>query len=142
MLIEPSREQHVRVKQAIAEADYGITDADIMNDLYGRRKDCVVLPNRKYALLSSEFRKKNHDAYLGKGTKWDAQKVFEEAKVVSFSDNKLGRPWEAQWEDVKDYMPDCGGRQDCAERNIWTMLYSNYWKKAKVCSLSGDVIID
>ena len=133
MLIEPSREENERVRKAIDKAPYGVYDMEIMNDLYGRKEDCVVLPHRKYALLSGEFRAKNHDAYLGKGVKWDAKQVWDEAKIVHFSDHPLKKPWEAQWEDVKDYQPDCEDDGNCVARDIWLTLYSDYWKKAKVC---------
>lgn len=80
MLLEPSMTEYRRVQQAIKNAVFGEYDMEIMNKLYGRRKDCVVMPHRQYALLSGEFRSKRHSQYMGKD-KWDPSAVFE----VSFS---------------------------------------------------------
>jgi hypothetical protein len=132
MLLEPSREEFQRVKAAIDDAKFGEYDMEIMNKLYGRRKDCIVLPHRKYALLSGEFRRKTHNQYMD-GEPWDAKAAFDEAKLIHFSDDPLDKPWMAKWDDVKRFMPDCEENGDCQARNIWLTLYSDYWKRAKVC---------
>lgn len=131
MLLEPSQTEFHRVQEEIAGAAFGVYDMEIMNKLYGRRKDCVVLPHRKYALLSGEFRRKTHRQYMGDDA-WDAKAVFDEAKIIHFSDDPLAKPWDAQWEDVKDYQPACDEQGDCQARDIWLTLYSDYWKRAKV----------
>jgi len=131
MVLEPSIPEFNRVKKAIDDADFGVYDMEIMNKLYGRRENCVVLPHRNYALLSGEFRRKTHRQYMGDDT-WDAKAVFDDAKIIHFSDHPLPKPWDAQWEEVKDFQPACDAKGDCQARDIWLTLYSDYWKRAQV----------
>lgn len=131
MLLEPSNKDFDLVKKEIENADFGVYDMEIMNKLYGRRKDCVVLPHRKYALLSGEFRRKTHRQYMGDDT-WNARDAFDEAKLIHFSDDPLPKPWAAQWEEVKDHQPKCEKNGNCDARDIWLTLYSDYWTRAQV----------
>lgn len=134
MLIEPSALAFERVKKEIQTAEYGIYDMDIVNDLYW--DDCVVIPHRKYNLLTGEFRNKDHTKYLGK-EKWDPVVVIQEAKFIHFSDYPVAKPWLLpDWRDVERAQPDCGvdkkGEEDCQARYIWLDLYEDFKERRKV----------
>jgi hypothetical protein len=113
-------------------------DMEIMNERY--EESALVLPHRRYALRTAEFRHHDHTDYLGDADeKWDAEKVYKEAKVVHFSDYPLPPPWFA-WPlgSVTEMQPDCGGNQErsCAERRIWIDLYQDFRQRRKdVCKL-------
>jgi len=137
MVITPSTEEFTRVEQAVVKATDGVYDMEIMNSLYGN--DCVVLPHQKYALLTGEFRKDDHSAYLGSdGAKWDAGIVRSEAKYVHFSDDPLPKPWmKHKAKDWDNMRPLCetgiDGKVDCRSRDIWGEFYDDFKIKRKVC---------
>jgi hypothetical protein len=85
-----------RVAAAISEAGPDDYDMDILNRLY--RDSALVLPHRRNALLTGEFRSKMHSRYLGSRVEdWDPAKILAEAKLVHFSDwpvPKVGRPFQ------------------------------------------------
>ncbi|KAJ4348280.1 uncharacterized protein N0V89_009652 [Didymosphaeria variabile] len=65
---------------------------ELVNDRF--EQSAMVLPHRPYALLTGEFRRSNHSAYLGNTFEaWDPEKVLKEAKLVHFSDWPLPKPW-------------------------------------------------
>lgn len=116
-------------------------DMDLLNHRFGA--SAMVLPHRKYALLSAEFRNKDHSAYLGtiNGPRarhskydWNPDKIINEASLVHFSDWPLPKPW-IMWphEGLAEMQPDCDGDKSgsCAERDIWKGLYTNFRKKRK-----------
>ncbi|PBP21639.1 hypothetical protein BUE80_DR007474 [Diplocarpon rosae] len=106
MLIQPSAYEFSRVEDAIKEARLGVYDMEIVNKLYGR--DCVVLPHRRYALLTGEFRAVDHSKWLEAGSEvWDPEEVRREANFVHFSDDPLPKPWLAEEKKIRLYEPDC-----------------------------------
>ncbi|KAH7110089.1 glucose N-acetyltransferase 1 [Dendryphion nanum] len=113
-------------------------DMELMNERFGAH--AMVLPHRPYALLSGEFRAKNHTAYLGNpAEEWSAEKAYAEAKLVHFSDWPLPKPW-IMWplEGLAEIQPDCSGSRQgsCAERRIWKGLYEDFRRRRKdVCRL-------
>lgn len=113
-------------------------DMELINERF--EDSAMVLPHRPYALLSSEFRRNEHDVYLGDPKeKWDAEKVFQEAKLVHFSDWPLPKPW-VMWstQAVEETQPDCGGSHQgsCAERRIWKHLYDDFrHRRRDICKL-------
>ena len=88
MLIQPSAHDFARVEAAITNAKPDEYDMEIINKLYNR--SAMVLPHRRYALLSGELKKgriEDHTAYLGdQDEEWDVQREWHEAKYVHFSD--------------------------------------------------------
>ena len=78
-------------------ADDTTWDDDLLDDRF--RASALVLPHRPYLLQSSEFRQKDHDAYMGSfnGPKnqpeWNAEVEVKKAKVVHFNDYPLPKPW-------------------------------------------------
>jgi hypothetical protein len=113
-------------------------DMELINERF--EDSAMVLPHRPYALLTGEFRKHDHAAYLGnKDELWDAEKVYSEAKLVHFSDWPLPKPW-IMWptEGLEEMQPDCGGSHvgTCAERKIWKHLYDDFrMRRRDVCKL-------
>lgn len=113
-------------------------DMELVNDRF--EHSALVLPHRPYALLTGEFRRHNHSAYLGNTfEEWDPQKVLKEAKLVHFSDWPLPKPW-IMWpaEGLAEVQPDCGGSHEgtCAERRIWKGLYNDFRERRRdVCRL-------
>lgn len=97
----------------------------------------MILPHRKYDLLTGEFRKKDseHQAYLGnKWEKWDADKVLAEASFLHFSDWPMPKPWIGASAKVKgEAIPKCeGGSQNCKEKVAWEGFYEDFAKRRKV----------
>lgn len=113
-------------------------DMELVNDRF--EDSALVLPHRPYALLTGEFRLKNHSAYLGNTFEaWDADKAIKEAKLVHFSDWPLPKPW-IMWpvEGLAEIQPDCGGSHEgtCAERKIWKHLYDDFRvRRRTICRL-------
>ena len=85
MLIKPSAEDFSKVEKAIKNAKPDEYDMDIMNSLYSGED--LAHPSASFLnLLSGEFRRRDHTAYLGSGSnKWDPDQALSEAKFLHFS---------------------------------------------------------
>lgn len=138
VLIEPSEFEFQRILKAFDSRSSHDFDMEIVNNLYG--SDCIVIPHRKYDLLTGEFRAKEHRKYLGSQEEtWDPQKVLDEAKFVHFSDWPLLKPWlpheKAQEEKLQ---PECHATNaglDCRDREIWLGLYADFVRRRKICDI-------
>lgn len=116
----------------------GMYDMELVNNRFA--SSALVLPHRPYALLTAEFRNKDHFAYLGTANgphtakqAWNAEQVLAEAKLVHFSDWPLPKPW-MTWpeEGLLEMQPDCeSSRQSCPERDIWKRLYIDFRERRK-----------
>jgi hypothetical protein len=153
MLVEPDRRELPAMMEILrqwqAKADYSKSkkyDMDLLNHRFSL--STTTLPHRPYAMLSAEFRNRDHSAYLGtaneqKGEtieKWDPEKALKEAKLVHFSDWPLPKPW-IMWpnDGLVEMQPDCGGdyTSECKEREIWKKLYEDFRKRRKkLCKIS------
>jgi hypothetical protein len=113
-------------------------DMELINERF--EDSALVLPHRPYALLTGEFRRHDHDTYLGgPEEKWDAEKVLKEAKLVHFSDWPLPKPW-IMWptQGLEEMQPDCGGSHEgsCPERRIWKNIYDDFrHRRRDICKL-------
>ena len=144
MLIEPSDFEFQRILGAVSHRTSREFDMDNVNELYG--ESCVVIPHRRYNLLTGEFRSSEHHKYLSsKEEAWDPQKVIDEAKYVHFSDWPLPKPWmphsDAQ---ILEMQPDCRELekvQDCRDREVWLSLYADFKERRRVSpiTLSTDL---
>ena len=144
MVIQPSVPEFERFRTRIdAGGDDMVVqahrfDVQIVNERF--EESALVLPHRPYALITREFARHNHSAYLGDpDEKWDAEKVYKEAKLVHFSDGRLPPPW-VMWpqKGLEEMQPDCGGSHEgtCAERRIWKQLYDDFrLRRRNVCKL-------
>jgi hypothetical protein len=135
-VIEPSKYQFERVLQAFRQRRESAFDMEILNDLYAQ--DCIIIPHRQYDLLTGEFRKTEHQRYLGSTTEqWDAEKVLKEAKYVHFSDWPYPKPWKSESEVERlRLQPKCyksqPGKQDCTDRMIWNEIYREFRERRRV----------
>jgi len=138
VLIQPSVQEFKRVEDAINNAKGGDFDMEIVNDLYG--KDCMILPHRKYDLLTGEFRSQGtHKSYLGNEyEKWDPEVMLKEAKFLHFSDWPMPKPWISASPNVQEStQPKCetiDGKEDCRAREMWNGFYSDFKARKKVHS--------
>ncbi|WAO89050.1 Glucose N-acetyltransferase 1 [Fusarium falciforme] len=138
VLIEPSDVEFKRIQDKIQAASGDDYDMEIVNYLY--RESALVLPHRRYDLLTGEFRGDNHSKYLGSDVEvWDPAAAYSEAKLVHFSDWPLPKPWLPTPEDVRiKIQPDCKntteGIEDCTARIIWNSFYTDFkTKREEVC---------
>ncbi|KAK3326004.1 glycosyltransferase family 8 protein [Apodospora peruviana] len=148
MVLQPSAVELARITDAISHAGAGDYDMEIVNKLYG--DSALVLPHRRYGLLTSEFRRDRHDhvKYLGTDQeKWDPVAAYNEAKFVHFSDWPVPKPWRGpSGEVMKSREPKChevpvAGKdgtysleESCAERDIWYGLYEDFARRReRVC---------
>lgn len=144
MVIKPDLDEFEKFKQIITGGGNDALvqahkfDMELINERF--EDSALVLPHRPYALLTGEFRRTNHSAYLGNPSEsWDAEKVYKEAKLVHFSDWPLPKPW-IMWplEGLAEMQPACGGSHEgtCAERRIWKALYDDFrLRRKEICRL-------
>ncbi|KAF1971769.1 nucleotide-diphospho-sugar transferase [Bimuria novae-zelandiae CBS 107.79] len=143
LVIEPSTTEWTRVSDYMSTNPKGGFDMDILNTLY--KNTALVLPHRRYDLLTSEFRKEpnQHEPYLSTQEKWNGTKVLEEVKFVHFSDWPVRKPWLMDEEGREESKPKChkvGNEMDCTDRDIWVELYSGYAAKRKeICGREYDL---
>lgn len=138
VLVEPSTFEMDRVVRAFEHRSSTDFDMEIVNDLYG--KDCIIVPHRRYDLLSGEFRKTEHYLYLGsKEELWDPERAYDEAKFLHFSDWPLPKPWIQSSENQKNEIaPRCkassdGGPEDCRDKEKWLFIYQDFGDRREVC---------
>jgi alpha-N-acetylglucosamine transferase len=144
MLIEPNTHLYKRIiKEAERSGDF---DMEVLNELF--KDSAMILPHRRLALLTGEFRNKDHHKYLApdEDEEWNAVYEVSKAYLVHFSDWPLPKPWkshtEAQWQAA---LPECleddvekPDRPRCADRFVWTGLYTHYSRdKAAYCEVLG-----
>ncbi|KAL7952429.1 glycosyltransferase family 8 protein [Trichoderma compactum] len=132
MLIEPNTHRYKRIiNEALRSGDF---DMDVLNELF--KDSAMILPHRRLALLTGEFRTKDHSKYLAPDEQgeWNAMVEASRAYLVHFSDWPLPKPWkshtEAQWQAA---LPECPeddiekpDRPRCADRLVWTGFYNDY----------------
>lgn len=145
MLVEPSEVEFTRIMEKIDSASSHDYDMEIVNYLY--RDSALVLPHRRYDLLTGEFRGENHTKYLGSDVEtWDPTAIYNEAKLVHFSDWPLPKPWLHTPENLRLKMePKCtngtNGVEDCTARVIWNSFYTDFKTKRKVSQLPRVVCL-
>lgn len=132
MLLEPNKGRYEKiVQEALSSGDF---DMEVINRLF--KDSAMILPHRRLALLTGEFRATDHQKYLAedKDEDWNAMGEVSRAYLVHFSDWPLPKPWKPhtskQWEEVQPACPaDEVEREDrprCADRVMWTGFYTDY----------------
>lgn len=147
MVLTPSTDAFHRVHDIIeSRAGYGFYDMEIMNRVFGGT--CEVIPHEPYALLTGEFTKADHAAFLGSlsGHAWNPKDVLRQARLVHFSDSPLSKPWLATDEKILAAKPDCSFHaelgQECRAQEIWLDFYKRFREKRNVSDLSLETGID
>ncbi|KAL6914568.1 hypothetical protein FSST1_012328 [Fusarium sambucinum] len=138
MLIEPDDVEFERIVQKMNSIGPNDYDMEIVNSLY--LDSALILPHRKYDMLTAEFRNKDHTAYLGsEREKWDPTLVLSEAKFVHFSDWPVPKPWIHDVETRLKNQPNCPeGETSCPDRDIWNSFYTDFSdNKERVCESVG-----
>lgn len=142
VLVEPSAFEFKRIQKAFANRTDDQFDMDIMNDLYG--DDCLIIPHRRYDLITGEFRAgdSGHTSYLGsKEEQWNPDGALEEAKFLHFSDWPVNKPWLPTASEVmEDNVPKCvgasDGTMDCRDRELWLGFYEDFReRRSRVCGI-------
>lgn len=129
LVIQPSKFEYGRIVQAIAAAKPTDYDMDILNNLY--KNSALILPHRRYGMITSTLYEGDHSDYLGnKEEKWDVDVAIDEAKLIHFSDwpvpkvrLSLKSPYyhRTRAASKSDKIKPCSGRtltNHSAERNI------------------------
>jgi len=142
MLLEPNMARYKKiVDEALRSGDF---DMEVVNHLFSN--SALILPHRRLALLTGEFRATDHARYLAgeEDDDWNAMAEVSRAYLVHFSDWPLPKPWKhrsaAQWEAaLPACSPDDVEREDrpaCADRVMWSGFYTDYDNyKEKTCRI-------
>ncbi|OAQ68551.1 glucose n-acetyltransferase [Pochonia chlamydosporia 170] len=132
MLLEPNTVRYRKIMdEALRSGDF---DMEVINSMF---KDlAMILPYRRLALLTGEFRNKDHSKYLAPNQEeqWNAMGEVSRAVLVHFSDWPLPKPWKTQTkEDWDKAMPKCladdtetDDKPACADQVMWTGFYTDY----------------
>lgn len=138
VLVEPSEFEFKRILDAFNHRASSDFDMEIVNRLYG--ESCFILPHRRYDLLTGEFKSSHHERYLGsKEEVWDADKVFNEAKFLHFSDWPSPKPWiRPSHQQTEQNQPECvtdaDGYKDCRDQEKWLWIYKDFtMRRESVC---------
>lgn len=141
MVITPSKASFSKITDVLKKGQLPEYDTSILESLfYGK---IIKIPQRPFALLPGEYRRKSHNNYLGKRwpRTWDADNILREARIVYFSDNPIPKPWiKASQDMLNRNMPLCQptegfGASNCRDRQVWHKLYADYEEKRQ--SLCG-----
>ncbi|MCJ1413033.1 N-acetylglucosaminyltransferase [Ptychographa xylographoides] len=145
ILLEPSAIEAGRLAAAADATTRKDDDFDmeILDSLYA--DSAMVLPHRRYGLLSGEFRALDgHERYLGNDYEaWDPARALREASLVHFSDWPIPKPW-IMWprELLKENVPRCeiepgtSRESRCGNREVWLELYNDFRRRRKdICAL-------
>ncbi|CEL60197.1 Glucose N-acetyltransferase 1 OS=Gibberella zeae (strain PH-1 / ATCC MYA-4620 / FGSC 9075 / NRRL 31084) GN=GNT1 PE=3 SV=1 [Rhizoctonia solani AG-1 IB] len=136
MVITPSQSLMNRVREMVKTTN-GF-DMEVINKISS--SSALILPHRRYALLTGEFRKTDHSSYLSDeepGAEWNPQAELSSAFFVHFSDWPLPKPWiKASTSLVESTQPACDPKEkvECWNRKHWHGIYNLYNKlKEEVC---------
>ncbi|KAF9878861.1 glucose n-acetyltransferase [Colletotrichum karsti] len=142
MLIEPDEKRyHKIINEAMTTGEF---DMEVINHMF--KGSAMILPHRRLALLTGEFRAKDHSKYLApeEDEEWNAMAEVSRSYLVHFSDWPLPKPWlprtKQQWQAVMPECPkDAVAKPDqprCADRFMWTGFYEDYDReKSNQCSI-------
>ncbi|CAF3587907.1 unnamed protein product [Fusarium graminearum] len=136
MVVQPNEVEFERIMEKMETIDRNDYDMEIVNELY--LDSALVLPHRKYNMLSAEFRRDNHTDYLGSDReKWDPIAAYNEAKFVHFSDWPVPKPWIQDLDLRQEHEPKChmiDEELSCIEREMWNKLYTDFaLTRKRVC---------
>ncbi|KAF0325589.1 glucose N-acetyltransferase [Colletotrichum asianum] len=130
MLIEPNKTTHDRLIEESLSS--GKLDMDLVNIMF--KDTASILPHRRLALLTGEFRDDDHQKYLGQhDDNWDPVEEVSKSYLVHFSDWPMPKPWrprtKKQWEAALPGCPEneiTTGHRQCANQDVWSGFYEDY----------------
>lgn len=144
-IITPSADSFSRLTDAIKVAPVAEYDISVLERVF--HGQIIRIPQRPFALLSGEFRRKSHNQYIGNSFPkiWNADYILYKARILHFSDDPIPKPWFSAGKDLLNrYMPSCEesegfGVSNCGDRQVWLRLYSDYAERRKaVCGNDFD----
>ncbi|KAH8811513.1 nucleotide-diphospho-sugar transferase [Xylogone sp. PMI_703] len=136
VLVQPSAMEFARVEKAIASAGPNDFDMEIFNNLYG--KSAMIIPHRRYDLLTRAFREDHKLSYLGNEVEeWDPDQVLKEAKFLHFSDWPVPKPWIPNYSLMDEHKPPCtDDGKNCRAQELWLGFYSDFAeRRERVCGI-------
>lgn len=133
MLPEPDETGYQKIINEVILS--GHFDMTVINHML--RDSAMVLPQRRLALLTGEFRATNHSKYLDPIVDAEWSPVEETSRAVlvrRFSDWPLPKPWKKHSQKKREsVMPACPDddvetedKPRCADRMMWTGFYEDY----------------
>lgn len=145
MLLEPNEDRYQKIIEEAKRS--GEFDMEVLNHLF--KDSAMILPHRRLALFTGEFRNKDHSKYLAPDVdeEWNAMGEVSRSVLVHFSDWPLLKPWKhrtkQQFESIMPKCPDddmgAPDRPRCADRMMWVGLYEDYdHAKEAYCSILYD----
>lgn len=148
-IMTPSSDSFSRLTDAIKVSPVGEYDISVLEKVF--HGQIIRIPQRPFALLSGELRRKSHDHYIGNAFPriWNPYNILHKARILYFSDDPIPKPWYTASQDLLNrYMPSCEesegfGASNCEDRQVWLRLYSDYaeWRKA-VCGNDFDPAVN
>jgi hypothetical protein len=144
MLIRPSPTDFIRVENAVKKLKNVKDDKDLVVELFN--DTLLRLPQRPYHLLSEEFRRQSHIAYLGiEKEAWNPGAILREAKFVHFWDPALQQgPWATPQGQIQRYLPRCAyynvrrrKKLECGNRDAWMRLYNEFSNRRRIVCGAG-----
>lgn len=115
--------------------------------------EVLVLPFKKYGLLTGSIRKKNHYMVMqndvlgyknfdheGKETKESLYDIVKESKYIHFSDYPLEKPWNydsiSNTKCITDNSDTTNLEEESEACTIWRSIYNEYLLKRRTCPIS------
>lgn len=147
MLVQPSAENYKAIEEVVEKSSIDKPNVDILYKVF---KDTILkIPQRPYNLLTGEFRKKDHKAYLSNPkVGWYATRIVDEAKFVHFTDEPLPKPWMRAPKEVHEkHTPKCKsgypkGTKDCSDRVAWLNFYYKFaLRRRSVCGRGFELLV-
>ncbi|GME47616.1 putative ascus development protein [Neofusicoccum parvum] len=146
VLLRPAAAEYEALMHAAytSEGNLRKFDMELLNDRY--QDSAMVLPHRQFALLTGEFRRPDHTMYLGSEDEyWDTEKIYDDARLVHFSDWPLPKPW-IMWPHklLAEMLPKCkirpgtAAESGCQDRDLWKALYEDFRARRKACPTIGS----
>ncbi|KAF4539138.1 Glycosyl transferase family 8 [Lasiodiplodia theobromae] len=144
VLLTPSQTEFEALMHAAFTSEGALHrfDMELLNERYA--DSALVLPHRRLAMLTGEFRRDDHTMYLGAEDEfWDTEKVLKETRLIHFSDWPLPKPW-IMWPNklLAEMLPKCrirpgtAAESGCQDREVWKALYEDFRERRKdVCKL-------
>ncbi|KAF1957651.1 nucleotide-diphospho-sugar transferase [Byssothecium circinans] len=142
VVAEPSTAEFARIQNFTTTHEDSGFDMDIIDKIYNT--SALIIPHRRYMLLTGEFRWTEHANYLGNEYEvWNATKELAETRYVHWSEWPLPKPWVRPNEMLLEtHQPKCksveGEGVDCRDRDAYLWLRGDFTRRRLVSFLGRD----